>query len=284
MRLKKISNKAIAYACVGTLAVSSLAGVNLASVKADEDSKTEAEINAYKEVSVPWMAKEYDPGTDGEYKYLAGIDLAALKLTSDYKYLQLTYTGDATAFDALRFGIEGEEGITGTYWFKENPEGTIKTADDTLASEPSEVEQTVVIDLAKSGISSADQIKTIHMHDSPGNGKFTIKEAKFTNSPKEVKSISIPWMAKEYNPGEGEGYQYLAGIDLADLNVTNDYQYLQLSYTGESTSFDELRFEVVGTDKGLGTFWFKENPQGTIKTVDDTLVANPTETEQTVDN
>lgn len=106
------------------------------------------------------------------------------------------------------------------YWFKENPEGTIKTADDTLASEPSEVEQTVVIDLAKSGISSADQIKTIHMHDSPGNGKFTIKEAKFTNSPKEVKSISIPWMAKEYNPGEGEGYQYLAGIDLADLNVT----------------------------------------------------------------
>ena len=187
MRLKKISNKAIAYACVGTLAVSSLAGVNLASVKADEDSKTEAEINAYKEVSVPWMAKEYDPGTDGEYKYLAGIDLTALKLTSDYKYLQLTYTGDATAFDALRFGIEGEEGITGTYWFKENPEGTIKTADDTLASEPSEVEQTVVIDLAKSGISSADQIKTIHMHDSPGNGKFTIKEAKFTNSPKEVK-------------------------------------------------------------------------------------------------
>ena len=99
---------------------------------------------------------------------------------------------------------------------------------------------------------------------------------------KEVKSISIPWMAKEYNPGEGEGYQYLAGIDLADLNVTKDYQYLQLSYTGESTSFDELRFEVVGTDKGLGTFWFKENPQGTIKTVDDTLVANPTETEQTV--
>lgn len=52
MRLKKISNKAIAYACVGTLAVSSLAGVNLASVKAAEDSKTEAEINAYKEVSV----------------------------------------------------------------------------------------------------------------------------------------------------------------------------------------------------------------------------------------
>lgn len=51
------------------------------------------------------------------------------------------------------------------------------------------------------------------MHDSPGNGKFTINEAKFTNSPKEVKSISSMW-AKEYNPGEGEGYQYLAGIVL----------------------------------------------------------------------
>ena len=117
MRLKKISNKAIAYACVGTLAVSSLAGVNLASVKAAEDSKTEAEINAYKEVSVPWMAKEYDPGTDGDYKYLAGIDLAALELTSDYKYLQLTYTGDATAFDALRFEMAGADGSLGTYWF-----------------------------------------------------------------------------------------------------------------------------------------------------------------------
>lgn len=102
MRLKKISNKAIAYACVGTLAVSSLAGVNLASVKAAEDSKTEAEINAYKEVSVPWMTKEYDPGTDGDYKYLAGIESCALELTMCYKYLQLTYTGDATAFDALR--------------------------------------------------------------------------------------------------------------------------------------------------------------------------------------
>ena len=40
MRLKKISNKAIAYACVGTLAVSSLAGVNFASVKADEESRS----------------------------------------------------------------------------------------------------------------------------------------------------------------------------------------------------------------------------------------------------
>lgn len=282
MRLKKISNKAIAYACVGTLAVSSLAGVNFASVKADEESGTEAEVNSYKEVSIPWMVKEYDPGTDGDYKYLAGIDLAALELTSDYKYLQLTYTGDATAFDALRFEMAGADGSLGTYWFKENPQGTIKTSDDTLVADPSEEEQTAVIDLEKLGISGADLITTIHMHDSPGNGKFTIKEAKFTNSPKEVKSISIPWMAKEYNPGEGEGYQYLAGIDLADLNVTKDYQYLQLSYTGESTSFDELRFEVVGTDKGLGTFWFKENPQGTIKTVDDTLVANPTETEQTV--
>ena len=44
MRLKKISNKAIAYACVGTLAVSSLAGVNLASVKADEESGTEQKL------------------------------------------------------------------------------------------------------------------------------------------------------------------------------------------------------------------------------------------------
>ena len=60
MRLKKISNKAIAYACVGTLAVSSLAGVNLASVKADEDSKTEAEINAYKEL-LPFLYHQTQP-------------------------------------------------------------------------------------------------------------------------------------------------------------------------------------------------------------------------------
>ena len=191
MRLKKISNKAIAYACVGTLAVSSLAGVNFASVKADEESGTEAQVKAYKEVKVPWMAKEYDPGTDGDYKYLAGVDLAALELTSDYKYLQLTYTGDATAFDALRFEMAGADGSLGTYWFKENPQGAIKTSDDTLVADPSEEEQTAVIDLEKLGISGADLITTIHMHDSPGNGKFTIKEAKFTNSPKEVKSITV---------------------------------------------------------------------------------------------
>lgn len=52
------------------------------------------------------------------------------------------------------------------------------------------------------------------MHDSPGNGKFTIKEAKFTNSPKEVKSISIPWMAKEYNPGEEKDISILQELIL----------------------------------------------------------------------
>ena len=200
MRLKKISNKAIAYACVGTLAVSSLAGVNLASVKAAEDSKTEAEINAYKEVSVPWMAKEYNPGTDGDYKYLAGIDLAALELTSDYKYLQLTYTGDATAFDALRFEMAGADGSLGTYWFKENPQGTIKTVDDTLVANPTETEQTVVIDLAKSGITNAEGIATIHMHDTKGKGTFTITDAQFTNTPLQV--AKTPVEPEETTPEE----------------------------------------------------------------------------------
>ena len=200
MRLKKISNKAIAYACVGTLAVSSLAGVNLASVKAAEDSKTEAEINAYKEVSVPWMAKEYDPGTDGDYKYLAGIDLADLNVTKDYQYLQLSYTGESTSFDELRFEVVGTDKGLGTFWFKENPQGTIKTVDDTLVANPTETEQTVVIDLAKSGITNAEGIATIHMHDTKGKGAFTITDAQFTNTPLQV--AKTPVEPEETTPEE----------------------------------------------------------------------------------
>ncbi len=195
MRLKKISNKAIAYACIGTLAVSSLAGVNFASVKADEESGTEAKFtNSPKEVktvSIPWMAKEYNPGEGEGYQYLAGIDLADLNVTNDYQYLQLSYTGESTSFDELRFEVVGTDKGLGTFWFKENPQGTIKTVDDTLVANPTETEQTVVIDLAKSGITNAEGIATIHMHDTKGKGAFTITDAQFTNTPLQVAKTPV---------------------------------------------------------------------------------------------
>ena len=293
MRLKKISNKAIAYACVGTLAVSSLAGVNFASVKADEESGTEAEVNSYKEVSIPWMVKEYDPGTDGDYKYLAGIDLADLNVTKDYQYLQLSYTGESTSFDELRFEVVGTDKGLGTFWFKENPQGTIKTVDDTLVANPTETEQTVVIDLAKSGITNAEGIATIHMHDTKGKGAFTITDAQFTNTPLQVaktvvepeettpeettpetttekviadgtndiilngddqgKSAMIGTYSIKKGSVEKPNYKYLGWATFKDF-ANESYKYLKITYTG---NIKLLRFEFEGKGgEKQGPFWF----------------------------
>ena len=44
--------------------------------------------------------KSFDPGTSGEYKYLGYA--YCFEVGPEYKYLQITYTGDPTAFDELR--------------------------------------------------------------------------------------------------------------------------------------------------------------------------------------
>ena len=276
MRKKQFLKKMVTYVCVAALTLAGTSGV-APMVSAEEEQPIEAASNLYKEVDVPALVREYDPGEGEGYGYIAGIDLTGV--TKDYQYLQIKYTGDATAFDELRLEFQNGDAKLGVFWARENAEGTLKTVEDKELAAPSADEQTAIIDLAKSGIKNTDGITVMHFHGTKGKGKFEIKDAKFTNSDVEVKSVEAAPMVQKHDPGEGEGYKYLTGMDFTD--VTNEYQYLQISYKGAATAFDELRLEIVGEDTNLGTFWAKENEQGTLKTVEDKELAAPSDEEQT---
>jgi len=125
--------------------------------------------------------KSFDPGTSGEYKYLGYA--YCFEVGPEYKYLQITYTGDPTAFDELRLEFvvnsdPSEEKKLTPVWFRENDEGTVRTTDGGLVPNPSDKEQTAVIDLEKSGIDLSTGIRAFHIHDTPGKGKFTITDAR----------------------------------------------------------------------------------------------------------
>ena len=129
--------------------------------------------------------KSFDPGTSGEYKYLGYA--YCFEVGPEYKYLQITYTGDSTAFDELRLEFvvnsdPSEEKKLTPVWFRENDEGTVRTTDGGLVPNPSDKEQTAVIDLQKSGIDLSTGIRAFHIHDTPGKGKFTITDARLMTS------------------------------------------------------------------------------------------------------
>lgn len=130
--------------------------------------------------------KEYKPGDGSGYKYMGYV--YCFEAPSEYKYLQITYTGDATAFDELRLEFvvnsdPSEEIKLPPCWFRQNDEGTIYTVDGTEVPAPSEAEQTAIIDLEKSGLDLTTGIRAFHVHDTQGLGSFTITEAKLMTSP-----------------------------------------------------------------------------------------------------
>lgn len=132
------------------------------------------------------FVKEYQPGDGSGYKYMGYV--YCFEAPAEYKYLQITYTGDATAFDELRLEFvvnsdPSEEIKLPPCWFRQNDEGTIYTVDGTEVPAPNEEEQTVVIDLEKSGLDLTTGIRAFHVHDTQGLGGFTIKEAKLMTTP-----------------------------------------------------------------------------------------------------
>ena len=94
----------------------------------------------------------------GGYEYQGGFSIPD-GVTSDYKYLEVTYVGDISS---LRL----QKGTTYT-WFAQNDQGTFKTADGSGVVSNATTETTAVIDLEKTGVSYVAG-DFIHLH--AGNG------------------------------------------------------------------------------------------------------------------
>lgn len=137
--------------------------------------------------------KTFDPGDQKkDYQYLGYA--YCFEVGPEYKYLKITYTGDKTAFDQLRLEFvvnsdPSEEIKLPPCWFRENPEGTIRTVDGGLVPAPSDKPQTAVIDLEKSleGQDISTGIRAFHIHDTPGYGRFKITDARLMTSPEGEK-------------------------------------------------------------------------------------------------
>ncbi|MFR7643222.1 hypothetical protein [Eubacterium sp.] len=286
MRKGLFTKKIVAYVCAATMVFSSFAGVsvvNNTNVIADE---TKADI-VLNDTGSP-LIKTWG-SADGEgYAYEGYVYCG--DVSSDYKYLQITYSGAATALKEARWELLGKDDkALGTYWFSQNDQGTFKTTDDTLVPAPTETAQTVVIDLEKTGVDlSASGVNAFHFHNTKGNGTLSITDARFmTSLPAEDTKADIVLndtgspLIKTWGSADGEGYAYEGYVYCGD--VSSDYKYLQITYSGAATALKEARWELLGKDdKALGTYWFSQNDQGTFKTTDDTLVPAPTETAQTV--
>ena len=200
MRKGLFTKKIVAYVCAATMVFSSFAGVsvvNNTNVIADE---TKADI-VLNDTGSP-LIKTWG-SADGEgYAYEGYVYCG--DVSSDYKYLQITYSGDATALKEARWELLGKDDkALGTYWFSQNDQGTFKTTDDTLVPAPTETAQTVVIDLEKTGVDlSASGINAFHFHNTKGNGALTITDARFiTKVPEEV-TTPAPTEAPTEGPTE----------------------------------------------------------------------------------
>lgn len=170
---KTIFKRVLGAVCALTL----IAGMSTAVLAADS---TDIVLN---DAGSPFI-KTFDSGSGDAYTYL-GYVYCSDQVTSDYKYLQITYTGDATAFDQLRLEFvtnDGNDTMLAPCWFTQNDQGTFKTVDDTLVPAPSATEQTVVIDLEKSGLDISNGVKAFHVHDTQGTGSFTITDARLMTS------------------------------------------------------------------------------------------------------
>ena len=171
--MKKILKKVIALASAVAMTLSMSSFVSAAEDIVLEDSGS------------PFI-KTFDPGDKGDYIYLGYA--YCFEAGQEYKYLKITYTGEKTAFDELRLEFvinsdPAEEIKLTPKWFRENDEGTIVTTDGKEVPDPSDKEQTAVIDLEKSGVDLKTGIRAFHIHDTPGKGSFKIIDARLMTSP-----------------------------------------------------------------------------------------------------
>ena len=173
-------------------AIAVVLGMNVSVFNVSVASVAAAEDIVLNDPGSPFI-KTFDPGDQKkDYQYMGYA--YCFEVGPEYKYLKITYTGEKTAFDRLRLEFvvnsdPSEEIKLTPCWFRENPEGTIKTVDGDLVPDPSDKPQTVVIDLEKSleGKDFSTGIRAFHIHDTPGQGMFKITDARLMTSPEGEK-------------------------------------------------------------------------------------------------
>lgn len=173
-------------------AIAVVLGMNASVFSVSLNSVAAAEDIVLDDAGSPFI-RTFDPGNQKkDYQYLGYA--YCFEVGPEYKYLKITYTGDKTAFDELRLEFvvnsdPSEEIKLPPCWFRENPEGTIRTVDGELVPDPSDKPQTVVIDLEKSleGQDISNGIRAFHIHDTPGYGTFKITDARLMTSPEGEK-------------------------------------------------------------------------------------------------
>lgn len=120
-----------------------------------------------------------------EYKYMGYVSIPA-DVTSDYKYLQLTYTGDISTL-RIEFNEQPSDANLGPVWFASDQVKKFVTADGSAIPTNVSSPTTIVIDLAASGVSDISKYANggMHLHYlSPDvqTASFTVQDAKLMTS------------------------------------------------------------------------------------------------------
>lgn len=289
MKYKNLVKKIAAYVCIGAMVITSTTGAGTITANAEEEVQVSDDIILNGDAN----GGSSIIGYNGNYKFVT-----LKNPTSDYKYLIITYKG---SIEDLRMAFEkvGADNITKYYWFKETAsDGLLKTVGDVSFEETQQGR--VVVDLAATGIDLGNY-DGMHLHNYEKEIKIGMARLSKTADiddtidvmpeetdepivvdPSILEPMDVTGLVKEWNSDPTqEGYQWLGACE--NIDAAAGYRYLQLTYKGDETAFNELRWQFSdsnGADTGWG--WFKSNAQGTMMTVNGVLAPNPTAEEQTV--
>jgi len=222
--------------------------------------------------------KAYHPTDPNGYEYLGYVYAPN---TDRHPYMLISYKG-AEGADLSNIRLQFIDG--GTFWFSENEQGTLRTISGGLIPAVTEEEQTVIIDLAASGVDL--DFEGFHIHSNGlETGDFEITDARLLSKVDKpeldvdgglVLNDAEGSFIKAYHPTKTDGYEYLGYVKAPNIAR---YKYMLLTYKGaEGADLSNLRLEF---QEGQ-VFWFSENAQGTLKTVTGDLIPAVSTEEQTV--
>ncbi|MBQ2711083.1 MAG: hypothetical protein IJF66_03960 [Clostridia bacterium] len=195
------------------------------------------------------------------YAYIGWVNGS---LAKGNKYMIMEVEGDLTG---LRIGFP--EGIR---WIVDNPEGSLKGLDGNLL--PTSGAQTLVIDLAKSGITNLGDIHIHHTFANVGD-VLKIKSVKFADEKVEMitteEVLADDFGGKELVATDAnKAYAYVGWIN---GSLGKGYDYMVMEVEGDLT---QLRIEFAGS----GIRWIAENAEGSLKDANGNLF--PTSGAQTL--